>query len=105
MLWFQNGMKGFGKPALAAFLIAVISFLTVAAPCASLHQRLHHERCGDCATCVLCMMIQGHMDCPAHAPIQDSFVSILINQTPPLNSAEILQVDLRLASSRAPPHC
>jgi hypothetical protein len=102
---FRESIKGFARPALAALLIAALSLLTVAAPCACLHQRLHNDGCGASGGCVLCMMIQGHLDCPLPPPIQDSFVSVLIGLTPALNSAGILQVDLRLAPTRAPPCC
>jgi hypothetical protein len=91
-------------------LIAVMSFLTVVAQCPSLHEKMHCHHDGDkdgaCDTCVVCMMAQGHMDCPAPAPIQDSFVSILIPSPPPaINSTPILRADLRLAPGRAPPLC
>ena len=98
-------MKRSGKAALAALLIAMISLLTMAAPCASLHQRLHGDGCVAGHVCLLCMMIQGQMDCPAPAPVQDSFVSILIGISPAADSAGICRVDLRLSPSRAPPGC
>jgi len=100
---FQKGIKRFSQPALAALLIAVMSFLTMAAPCASLHERMHHERGGDCSTCALCTMLQGHLDCPAPAPLQSAFVFILIGLTSAIYSPGIRKVDLRLARGRAPP--
>jgi hypothetical protein len=96
-------MKGFRKAALAALLIGVTSLLPVAAPWASLHQRLHDDGCGGGGACALCMMIQGQMDFAAPAPIQDTFVSVFIGMTPVVNSAETPRVDLRLSPSRAPP--
>jgi hypothetical protein len=96
-------VKRSGKAALAALLIGVISLSTGAAPCASLHHLLHEDGCGSCHACVLCMMIQGQMDCAAPAPILDSFVSMLVGLTPAIYSAGIPQIDLRLSPSRAPP--
>jgi hypothetical protein len=92
-----------GKAAWAALLIGAILFLTAAAPCASLHHRLHEDVRGAGHACFLCMMMQGQMDCAAPAPVQDSFVSVLIGLTPAVNSARIVQADLRLSPSRAPP--
>jgi hypothetical protein len=101
----RKSMKSFGKAALAALLSGLILLLTVAAPCASLHQRLHNDGCGASDACVLCMMMQGHLDCAAPAPVQDSFVSLFIGLTPAITPAAILQVDLRLSPCRAPPCC
>jgi hypothetical protein len=98
-----NGVKHSGKAALAVLLIGVFSLLTVAAPCASLHHRLHEDGCDSGHACVLCMMIQGQMDCAAPAPVLDSFVSVLTGLTPAIFSAGIPQIDLRLSPSRAPP--
>ena len=105
MQWFLRSLKRSGKAALAALLAGVISLLTMAAPCDSLHQRLHSDGCAAGHACVLCMMIQGQMDCAAPAPVQDSFVSVIIGLAPAMDSAEMLRVDLRLSPSRAPPCC
>jgi hypothetical protein len=98
-------MKRSGKAALTALLMGMISLSTAAAPCASLHHRLHEEGCVAGHACVLCMMVQGQMDCAAPAPVQDSFVSVLVGLTPAVNSEGTVQVDLRLSPSRAPPCC
>jgi hypothetical protein len=96
-------MKCSGKAVLAALLIGVFSLFALAAPCASLHQQLHRDGCGTGDACFLCMMIQGQVDCHAPAPVQDSFVSVLIGLAPAKDSAGTVQPDLRLTPSRAPP--
>jgi hypothetical protein len=105
MHWLQKHFKGFGKPALAALLVVVMTFLTLAAPCTSLHQQLHHDGPSTCETCVLCAMMHGNVDCPIPAPIQSSFVSNLVSLTPAIKSVGMFQIDFQLAPSRAPPCC
>jgi hypothetical protein len=102
---FKNGIKRLGKPAVAALLIAVMSFLTIAAPCVPLHQQLHHAGHDACDNCVLCTMIQGHVDCPVPVPVLSEFVPAVLDLTPAADSTAVHQVDLRLSPGRAPPAC
>ena len=99
----RNGLKSFGKPALAALLIAVMSFLTIAAPCAPLHQQLHHANHGDCDTCVLCTMMHGNVDCSAPALASKAFVFSFVSPAPTVHFVAPPEVDIRLGPSRAPP--
>lgn len=100
---FLKNKKGAGKAALAAVLTGAILLLTVAAPCASLHQRLHDDGCAAGLACALCMVVQGQMDCATPPPVLDYFVAAFICLTPLVDPAGIRQVDLRLSPSRAPP--
>ncbi|HXR09014.1 MAG TPA: hypothetical protein VN765_16865 [Candidatus Acidoferrum sp.] len=100
---FRHCIKRLARPAFTAFLAAALLLLTAAAPSASLHQRLHNGSHATGDGCLLCMMAQGHLDFPSPAPILGIFTPVCIALTPATQTAAVLQVDLRLAPSRAPP--
>jgi hypothetical protein len=70
-----------------------------------LHNRLHPEHGRSNQPCLLCLMVQGHMDCSAVPPIKDIFILRAYALAPVVELQEIGQIDLRLSPSRAPPFC
>jgi hypothetical protein len=96
-------LTGRGQQALATMLISLLLLLTASSAYASLHQRIHSENPDASHTCVICLLLQGHIDSADIVSAQCHFVLGQISSAPPVDTVAKSNIDLRLCPSRAPP--
>ena len=98
-------MSSVAKPGLASLLIGLWLWLATFAGTSSFHQSLHADADTDGHHCVICLFAHGQVESPSVGGLTVLFIAFCVGLVSLARQLALTAIDLRLAPSRAPPHC